>query len=188
MEVWGIGLGCALLAGGVGLLRQSAVRGRGIGRQLTFAGWAVVLAGFVALGIVRGGEVGTAYALLALGLAGYAIVAAGVELRGSPARAPREVAIEPEERPTNWPRAIAKSLLAIVLAGAASIGVGVAFAIHMPMGTHDRIVIGGVLVPILWGAGMAWTLSDARLVRATVLLVIVTAVSYGAAFLPKVLI
>jgi hypothetical protein len=58
----------------------------------------------------------------------------------------------------------------------------------MPMGTHDRIVIGGVLVPILWGAGMAWTLSDANLARAMILLVIVTAVSYGAAFLPKVLI
>ena len=187
MKEWGTWLGCALLAGGIALLRQSAVKGRGTGRPLSFAGWVVVLAGFVALGIVWGGEVGTAYALLAFSLSGYAIVAAGVELRASPGRAPREVALEPEERPTNWPRAIAKSLLAIVLSGAASIGVGVAFALHMPMATHDRILIGGVLVPILWGAGMAWTLSDAKLVRATVLLVIVTAASFGAAFLPKVL-
>ena len=38
------------------------------------------------------------------------------------------------------------------------------------MATHDRIVIGGILVPVLWGGGMAWTLSDAKLLRATLLL------------------
>jgi hypothetical protein len=188
MEVWGTWLGCGLVGGGIALLRQSWAKRGAAGSRLTLAGWAIVLTGLIAFGTAWGGEVGTAYALLAFGLAGYAIVAAGIELRTSPVRAPREIALEPEERPTNWPRAIAKSLLAIVLAGAASIGVGVAFAIHMPMATHDRIVIGGVLVPVLWGAGMAWTLCDANLARAMILLVIVTAVSYGAAFLPKVLI
>jgi hypothetical protein len=49
----------------------------------------------------------------------------------------------------------------------------------------DRIVIGGLLVPMLWGAGMAWTLSDAKLVRATLLLAVISAAAYAAAFLPK---
>jgi hypothetical protein len=73
------------------------------------------------------------------------------------------------------------------LAGIASIGVGIAFAIAMPMGTHDRIVIGGLLVPVLWGAGMAWTFADTKLVRATAVLTGISAIGYGIAFLPKVL-
>ena len=98
---------------------------------------------------------------------------------------PRDVALEPEERPTNWRRGAAKALLAIVLSGVASIGIGVAFALYMPMATHDRIVIGGILVPVLWGGGMAWTLSDAKLLRATLLLLAISAACYAMAFLPK---
>ena len=48
-------------------------------------------------------------------------------------------------------------------------------------------MLGGILVPVLWGAGMAWTLSDAKLLRATIVLVSLSIVSYGIAFLPKVL-
>ena len=51
----------------------------------------------------------------------------------------------------------------------------------------DRIMIGGILVPVLWGAGMAWTLCDAKLIRAFFVLVGVSAVAYAAAFLPKVI-
>lgn len=40
--------------------------------------------------------------------------------------------------------------------------------------------------PQRWGAGMAWTLSDAKLLRATIFLVTVSIVSYAIAFLPKV--
>jgi hypothetical protein len=40
---------------------------------------------------------------------------------------------------------------------------------------------------MLWGAGMAWTLSDAKLRRASLLLGLVSAAAYGVAFLPKVL-
>ena len=185
MQALGTLIGGALLVGGIALLRASWNR-RSAKLHLLIGGWLCVIAGFAAFDWGWGGEVGTAYALIALSLAAYALVAAGLERRTSPARAPREPALEPEERPTNWRRGIAKSLLAIVLAGAASIGIGVAFALYMPMAVHDRIVIGGILVPVLWGGGMAWTLSDARLLRATLLLLLITAVCYGAAFLPKV--
>lgn len=175
-----------LLAIGLGLLRSSwSHRG---GRSLhRLAGWLAVVLGVGTFVQGFGGEVGTTYALLGLSIVAFAVIAIGLERRAARGRPQREIALEPEDRPTNWPRAISKSLLAIVLAGVASIGLGVAFAVAMPLAPTDRIVLGGLLVPVLWGAGMAWTLCDARLVRATILLLIVSAVGYGIAFLPKVL-
>jgi hypothetical protein len=73
----------------------------------------------------------------------YLAVAMTVELREQ--RTPtKATSLEPEDRRTNWRRAIAKSLLAIVLAGVAAIGIGVAFAVAMPLAPQDRVVIGGV--------------------------------------------
>jgi hypothetical protein len=180
-------LAAALLTAGVSLLYRSWKTRRRSGPNLTIAGWAVIAAGVVAFSMIDGGEVGTTYALLALSLAGYAIIAATMEFRTSRARNARDVvAEEPEQRPANWPRAVFKAFLAIVFAGIAAIGVGVAFAVAMPLQIHDRIVIGGLLVPILWGGGMAWTLADAKLLRATIFLLLVSAIGYGIAFLPKV--
>lgn len=176
----------APLVAGVWLLRESWRLRPRAGSARILAGWTLIVLGFALFARLEGAEMGTTYALLALSLAGYAVVTASLELRNARTRDTRSLAAEPEERPTNWPRAIAKSLLAIVLAGIAAIGVGVAFAVAMPLGTPDRIVIGGVLVPVLWGAGMAWTLADAKLLRATIVLVAVSAISYGIAFLPKV--
>lgn len=172
------------MIGGIALLSASWRKRHGFKAHFRLGGWLLIAASFGLFGMAWSAEVGTTYALLAFSLAGYCFVAAGIELRQ--ARTPREAALEPVERPVNWPRGIAKSLLAIVLSGIASIGVGVAFALSMPMAIHDRIVIGGLLVPVLWGAGMAWTLSDAKLLRATIVLVSVSAISYGIAFLPKV--
>jgi hypothetical protein len=156
-------------------------------RLLTLAGWLLVGAGFYGYIYSWGDEAGTAYALLAFSAVAFLVVWYGLERRVARVRPGREVALEPEDRPTNWPRAIAKSFLALVLAGVAAVGIGVAFAIHMPLVPTDRIVIGGLLVPMLWGAGMAWTLSDAKLVRATLLLAVISAAAYAAAFLPKML-
>ncbi len=179
--------GLALLLAGVLVLRGSW-RQRGDSKPiLRFGGWSLVATGTAAFVHAYGGEVGTTYALLVLSLLAFAVIASGIERRASRQRAAREVALEPEDRPTNWPRAIVKSLLAIALSGIAAIGLGVAFAVAMPLEPTDRIVIGGLLVPVLWGGGMAWTLCDAKLVRATILLIIVSAVGYGIAFLPKVL-
>jgi hypothetical protein len=64
---------------------------------------------------------------------------------------------------------------------------GVALAIHLLMPPPDRAVIGGLLIPVLWGAGMAWMLCDPRVVRATLILLVVLALGYGITFMPKVL-
>jgi hypothetical protein len=179
--------GGLLLAAGVALLRARWIAKRSwMSFAVLLAGWVVVIAAFVALSEAVGAERGVTFALIALSLLGYAAVAFTAEIRAARMRQPGELALEPEQRTTNWPRGIAKSLLAIVLAGIASIGLGVAFAVAMPLAPQDRIVIGGLLVPILWGAGMAWTLSDARLVRATIVLLTISALGYGIAFLPKV--
>jgi hypothetical protein len=180
----GAGATLALVAG-VALLRIAWLRDKA--RLATLGGWLLIIAALFGFIHVWGGEIGTAYALLAFSAVALAIVAWGLELRVARARSGRELAAEPEERPTNWTRAIFKSFLAVVLAGVAAIGIGVAFAVAMPLAPADRIVIGGLLVPVLWGGGMAWTLSDAKLGRATLLLTAISGVAYAIAFLPKML-
>ena len=179
-------IGTLLLLSGIALVRSSWMRRNGGSARRT-GGWVVIAAGLASFAYAWGGEVGTVYALVAFSAVAYVVVAMGVELRPARAISSRDIPLEPEDRAANWPRAIAKSLLAIVLAGVAAIGIGVAFAVAMPLAAPDRIVIGGLLVPMLWGAGMAWTLSDAKLLRATILLGAISALAYGIAFLPKVL-
>lgn len=156
-------------------------------RVPAIVGWALIVAGGVAWASAAGTELGVTYTLIGLALAGYAAVTATIERRKPRTRDFASLAAEPEERPTNWRRAASKSFLAIVLAGVAAVGIGVAFAVGMPLGPHDRIVVGGLLVPVLWGAGMAWTLADANTLRASILLTCVSIVSYAIAFVPKML-
>lgn len=179
--------GGLLMAAGVVMLRKRWLSRGTDGPAFLIGGWLFVISAFVLLSQAWGAELGTTYALGALSIAAYAVIAATFERRNDKRREPREPALDPEERPTNWRRGVAKSLLAIVLAGVASIGIGVALAIYLPMPPADRAVIGGLLVPIIWGGGMAWTLCDPRLVRATLILLAVSALGYGIAFLPKVL-
>jgi hypothetical protein len=179
--------GTALLLVGVLLLRMSWVR-RGAHNALPMlGGWLILLAAAATFGWAWGGELGTIYAFLAWSAVAYAVVGVGVELRAPKRAAARALALEPESRPANWTRGIVKSFLAIVFAGIAAVGIGVAFAVAMPLEPKDRIIIGGLLVPVLWGGGMAWTLSDAKLLRATLLLIVISIAAYGIAFLPKLM-
>lgn len=186
-EAIGAAAGALLLLGGIFVLRHHWLRRRAWGRIGVFCGWLLIAAALVVFGFAWGGELGTVYGLLAFSAVAYVLIALGVELREAKQRGQRDIALEPEERPTNWTRRIAKSFLAIVLAGIAAIGIGVAFAVAMPLDAKDRILIGGLLVPVLWGAGMAWTLSDAKLVRATLMLTVISIVAYAIAFLPKMM-
>lgn len=179
--------GGLLMAAGVVMLRKRWLARGASGSGFLIGGWLAIFAAFYVFALAWGAEMGTTYALGAISLAAYTVIAATYERRESKRREPREAAFDPEERPTNWKRGTGKAMLAIVLAGIASIGVGVAFAVQAPLPPQDRAVLGGLLVPILWGGGMAWTLCDPRLVRATLILLSVSAIGYGIAFLPKVL-
>jgi hypothetical protein len=173
------------IAIGTGLLRYSWIKSPDRSWVWPLAGWSAIAFGAIIHASATSTEIGIAYGFLSLTLVAYAAIALTLEFRSYKGRAPLSAALEPEERKTNWPRAIAKSLLAIVLAGVASIGVGVAFAVAMPFVIHDRVIIGGILVPVLWGAGMAWTLADRKLVRATLLLCLISVAGYAIAFAPK---
>lgn len=176
------------IAVGVWLLRFSWINRPNRSWVWPTAGWLAILAGVFIYASSTSAEIGIVYGLLILAVVAYGAIAATVEFRGHKVRAALPAALEPEDRPTNWRRAIAKSLLAIVLAGIAAIGVGVAFAVAMPLAVHDRVIIGGILVPVLWGGGMAWTLADSKLLRATVLLLLISAAGYAIAFAPKLLV
>lgn len=179
--------GILVMLAGVVLLRRQWARKSAGTRSLTALGWLLVLAGFALFARAWEMELGIAYGLVAFSLVAYLVVATGAQVRSARQRGPRDVPLEPQDRRTNWARGTAKAFLAIVLSGVAAIGLGIAFALGTPFETHDRIVLGGLLVPVLWGAGMAWTLCDAKLLRATGLLLAVSAFGYGVAFLPKLL-
>ncbi len=177
----------ALIAIGVFLLRSLRNKNALVEELGSFPfAWISIAVGSALFVASYGAVRGCIYAFLAFALSGYAAVSSRIEWRTSAAaRATTSLAAEPEERPTNWRRAAAKATLAIVLAGFAAFGIGEAFAIAMPMSPPDRIVIGGLLVPVLWGGGMAWTLADARLLRATIALIIIASITFAIAFLPK---
>ena len=50
-------------------------------------------------------------------------------------------------------------------------------------GEQTRIVTGGLMIPVLWGGAMAWTLADDKILRATAVLAGAAILGFGAAAL-----
>lgn len=112
-------------------------------------------------------------ALTLVSVGALALVANGAQRR--PLRAARlgreSLAPEPADRPsTAWQRTL-RWLLAGPIGMVAAIALGIAWSTWMPGEPQTRLVIGGMLVPFLWGGAMAWTLADDRILRATLVLV-----------------
>jgi hypothetical protein len=150
---------------------------------LILGGWGL-LALALALGVVLlGAARGPAIVLALASTAALALVGAGIEWRDARRRAPRELALEPSDRRRVAWRGWLRGFLAGPLAGVAALGCGLAVAICAPGAVQSRMVIGGLMAPFLWAAGMAWTLSDDRILRATAVLTGVAVVTLGAAFL-----
>jgi hypothetical protein len=178
----GLALAPLPLAGAV-LLRQ-AWRTSGPRRPwLIGAGWGLMAATLVAGAVLLGGARGPAIVLALASVTALAVVAAEVELRDAKKKAPRELALEPSDRRRVAWRGWLRGALAGPLAGIAALGCGLAVAICAPGAVQTRMVIGGLMVPFLWAAGMAWTLSDDKILRATGVLVGVSVLTLGAAFL-----
>ncbi|MFN3228805.1 MAG: hypothetical protein ACK41P_03010 [Asticcacaulis sp.] len=141
---------------------------------------------------------GSAVALsLAAGLA-LCVILAGAEWRKpradghkrrpqsrSQSRAQDEVdlALEPSDRTRRAWRGWLRAALAGPFAGLAALGLGLFIVMWAPGAVQTRMVIGGMLVPFLWAGGMAWTLSDDRILRATAVLLGTAVLSLSAAFL-----
>lgn len=145
--------------------------------------WALLAATLVASGFLLGGARGPSIVLALGSTLALVLVATGVEFRNAKKKAPRELALEPSERRRIAWRGWLRGFLAGPLAGIAALGCGLAVAICAPGAVQSRMVIGGLLVPFLWAGGMAWTLSDDKILRATAVLTGVSVVTLGAAFL-----
>jgi hypothetical protein len=179
-----VGLAFAPVALGAGLMLRAAWRGASPARPWLIAGaWAVLAASLVAGAVLLGGARGPAIVLALASVVALTLIAAGVELRDAKRKAPRELALEPSDRRRIAWRGWLRGVLAGPLAGIAALGCGLAVAICAPGAVQSRMVIGGLMVPFLWAAGMAWTLSDDKILRATGVLVGVSVVTLGAAFL-----
>lgn len=165
------------------MLRQAWTRNSPSRPWLISGAWALLGVVLAAGGFLLGGARGPAIVLALGSTAALALVASGVEFRNAKKKAPRELALEPSERRRIAWRGWLRGFLAGPLAGIAALGCGLAVAICAPGAIQSRMVIGGLMVPFLWAGGMAWTLSDDKILRATAVLTGVSVVTLGAAFL-----
>ena len=169
---------------GVWLLRKSWSRKGAQGRGLLWGGWLLIAVSFVrpvwSLGTARGAFI----AIALFSTAALAVVASGYSIKIARTRAVREsLAPEPSDRATTKWRETLRWLLAGPIGMIAAMGVGIAWAALVPGEQQTRLVVGGLIVPVAWGACMAWTLADNRILRATAVLVGVAVVSFSAAIL-----
>jgi hypothetical protein len=166
------------------MLRQSWRSRDAQGRGWVIGGWLLIAASFIgpisALGTARG----TFIALALFSTTALALVASGYTIKTARARAAREsLAPEPSDRATTKGRETLRWLLAGPIGMIAAMGVGIAYAALVPGEQQTRLVVGGLIVPVAWGACMAWTLADNRILRATAVLVGVALISFSAAIL-----
>lgn len=180
--LWGLPLALVPLAGAF-LLKRAWDEPRPERPWLILGGWGLVAVAIAAsvplMGPVRGPS-----AMLALAsMVALAFVGAGVERRDAKKRAARELAPEPSDRRRVVWRGWLRGFLAGPLAGIAALGCGLAVAVCAPGQVQTRMVIGGLMAPLLWAGGMAWTLSDDKILRAFAVLAGVSVATLGAAFL-----
>ncbi|KTE17484.1 hypothetical protein [Sphingopyxis sp. H115] len=172
----------AVAAGaGAWLLRRSwQARQRQTG--LVALGWLLIVAATILPAWLLGPARGPFVALAIVPVAALAVVAANYTVRQAKARAEREsLAPEPSDRATTKGRETLRWLLAGPIGMIAAMGVGIAWAALVPGEQQTRLVVGGLLVPLIWGGCMAWTLADNRILRATAVLTGVAIISFTAA-------
>lgn len=174
----------AVAAGaGAWLLRRSW-QGKDQQTALVAAGWLLLAAATLLPAWLLGPARGPFIALALVSTAALVVVAQNYTVRQARVRAAREsLAPEPSDRATTKWRETLRWLLAGPIGMIAAMGVGIAWAAFVPGEQQTRLVIGGLIVPVAWGACMAWTLADNRILRATAVLVGVAIVSFSAAIL-----
>lgn len=177
-----------LAGGGLGAwcLRR-AWRARGDeGRGWRLAGWVAIIASLILPVWLLGPARGPFIALALVSVAALAVVAQGAVIRAAKAgrgNANDSLAPEPLERPAAPWRTTLRWLLAGPIGMIAAMAVGICYAVWVPGAPQTRLLIGGLIVPVLWGGAMAWTLADNRILRATAVLVGTTVAGFGLAIL-----
>lgn len=150
---------------------------------LILGGWFLLAAASLAFALSIGAETGIPFAIILLSVAGLGFVLANRDVRPRKETRQREDVIDPSDRRSRWWRGTLRVLLAGPLSGMAAILFGVALAKQLPLEDVDAVAIGGLTVPLLWAGGMAWTLSDDRILRALAVVIFVSGASYALAFL-----
>lgn len=178
-----VALGLTLAAVFAAFLLRRAWNDRNASRAWLIVGaWLILAVTLVAGTPSLGGARGFFIASTMISVAALALVATGVQVR--PARAALDkasIALEPSDRPSRAWRGVLRFLLAGPIAGIAAMGVGVMWTVYLPSDPQTRIVSSGLIIPVVWGALMAWTLSDDKIIRATAVLVGVAVVTISAA-------
>lgn len=146
-------------------------------------GWLVIAAVLVVPAFLLGGAQGPFVASTLISVAAFGLVAGAMQVRTSRARGERSLAPEPSDRPSRAWRGWLRAALAGPIGMVAAMGVAVAYVTLVPGAPQTRIVVGGLLIPLLWGGAMAWTLADDKILRATAVLVGVSIVTFAAAAL-----
>lgn len=143
-------------------------------------GGLLILASAGLLGTARG-----PFAALALSsAAALAVVAAGRTRRSARVARPGRddgPAPEPAERALAPWRGLLRWLLAGPIGMVAAMAVGVCYTVWGAGAVQTRLVVGGLLVPLVWGGAMAWTLADDKLLRAAAVLIGTALVGFGLA-------
>jgi hypothetical protein len=176
----------AASTGGAWLLQRAWRRRTGHRRATIAAGWAFIVLAVLGAAQLLGGARGTFVALTLVSVCALGVVASGVQRRA--ARAARDkgkesLAPEPLERPSTWWRTTLRWLLAGPIGMIAAMAVGICYAVWVPGEPQTRLVIAGLMVPVLWGGAMAWTLADNRILRATAVLVGTAVIGFTASIL-----
>lgn len=170
-------------AGGAFLLKGAWQRRTTRRPWLITAGWTLLAVAAVLPAFWLGSARGPFIALAMLPIGAFLIVLFGMQLRQNRNRKAREAALEPSDRPSSTWRGWLRVLLAGPIGMMAALGIAVAYTVWIPGAPQTRMIVGGLLVPILWGGAMAWTLSDDKILRAAALLAGISAVTFSGAFL-----
>lgn len=172
---------------GAWLLRRAWLAKAGAGGGHRLGGWTVLVASLIWPAFVLGPALGPFMALAALSVGALAVVASGATVRA--AKAARgghgrdSLAPEPLERPTTRWRTTLRWLLAGPIGMVAAMAIGIAYSVWVPGEPQTRLMIGGLIVPVVWGSAMAWTLADSRILRATAVLVGTAIFGFGISIL-----
>ncbi|WP_431469378.1 hypothetical protein [Sphingosinithalassobacter sp. LHW66-3] len=179
-SLWMAIIGGGGATGALLLRRAWGARGSD-GGPWKWLGWVVMIATFAVAMAAFGSMRGLFIAFSITGVAALAVVASGYELRQRRERKNRSLAPEPIERASTWWRGVLRWLLALPIGLIAAMGIGIFYTAWTGGAPQTRLVVGGLLIPVVWGACMAWTLADNRILRALAFLVAVTAFGFGLA-------
>ncbi|AXB79831.1 hypothetical protein TQ38_016960 [Novosphingobium sp. P6W] len=171
-----------LLAGGAlgaALLRRSWLRRNGSAIALIMAGWAILLGLLLASAWLVGPVKGVAVACVMEGIGGLSVIGLGRVRRKAVRLREADAVPEPLEEPGRFWRGVLRTLLAGPLGMTAAMAAAFCITVYLPGDPRTRIVIGGLLMPVLWGLAMTWTLADRRLLRAAAVLVGTSVAGFG---------